>query len=454
MRSILHGVLFPPRSMGLALFLAGFLVLAACELVSADEVKTKPPLNSGEAVAKLESPTGSLLLRQKDGKTWQALKQNAPIPSGALLVQASTDALIDSKNGAIRLALLADLSELSNHQGFESAVILHDNEKKDFDLDFTLDRGLVSIVNQKKEGAAKVKVRFHKQVWVLTLEEPGTRVGMELWGRWERGTPFVKDPKEPFDEPAAHLGLLVLRGQLHTKHGDMQHRMHAPPGPALIRWDNVDGEHNIERLDKLPPRAQPDALKTDSAKKLLASVEKLRKRFAEQPVDAAVAETLKSTDPTDRRVAVIALGALDNLKGLSEAINDDKHPDVRDTAVLVIRQWIGRNGEQDQKLYKAMLENKISPVQAEAIMQLLHSFGDVDLRRPETYDALITYLNHPRLGVRELAHWHLYRLVPAGKSIKYDAAAPEADRKKAQDDWKKLIPDGKLPPKVEPKKEK
>src|SRR5205823_1513166 len=148
-----------------------------------------------------------------------------------------------------------------------------------------------------------------------------------------------KEPKEPFDEPAAHLGLLVLQGQVHIKHGDVEHAMHAPPGPALIRWDNVDGEHNIERLEKLPPRAHPDAVKSEPAKKLLASFEKLRKRFAEQPVEAAVAETLKSTDPTDRRVAVISMGALDNLKGLADAINDEKRPDVRDTAVLVIRQW-------------------------------------------------------------------------------------------------------------------
>ena len=58
-------------------------------------------------------------------------------------------------------------------------------------------------------------------------------------------------------------------------------------------------------------------------------------------------------------------------------------------------------------------------------MQLLHSPFDLD--RPETYDALIAYLRHSRLPVRELARWHLYRLVPAGRKIVYDAAASEAD---------------------------
>lgn len=430
---------------GLALILAIIPSLVDLAAASSTGVKTTPPSDRREIVAQLDSPTGSLLMRDMAGKGWKAVKQNAPLYSGDLLVQSSVNAFIDSKTGAVRLALLEDLSDLSNHQGFESAVLLHYNDNPDFDLDFTLERGLVGIINQKKQGAAKVKVRFHRQVWVLTLEEPGTRVGMELWSRWARGTPFVKDPQEPFDEPAAHLGLLVLQGQLYIKHGNEQHSMNSPPGPALIRWDSVDQDHNPERLETLPARALPEATKTESARKLRASFEKLRNRFEEQPVEAAIAAILTSTDAMDRRVAVINMGAVDDLKGLADALHDAKHPDVRDTAVLVLRQWIGRNGEQDLKLYKTMLTHKVNPVHAEVIMQLLHSFGDGDLCRPETYETLITYLDHPKLAIRELAQWHLYRLVPAGNHIKYDAAGSEAERKKAQDEWKKLVPDGKAP---------
>jgi hypothetical protein len=51
--------------------------------------------------------------------------------------------------------------------------------------------------------------------------------------------------------------------------------------------------------------------------------------------------------------------------------------------------------------------------------------------------------------VRELAWWHLYRLAPAGRSIRYDPAGPDAERDKAQAEWKKLIPSGQLPPREE-----
>jgi hypothetical protein len=50
------------------------------------------------------------------------------------------------------------------------------------------------------------------------------------------------------------------------------------------------------------------------------------------------------------------------------------------------------------------------------------------------------------MPARELARWHLVRLVPEGASIKYDAAAPEAERLQAIAEWRRLVPPGELPP--------
>ena len=63
----------------------------------------------------------------------------------------------------------------------------------------------------------------------------------------------------------------------------------------------------------------------------------------------------------------------------------------------------------------------------------------------ETYEALIAYVKHPRPAVRELAHWHLTRLVPEGNRIKYDPAGPTEEQERAFKEWKKRVPDGKLP---------
>ena len=50
-----------------------------------------------------------------------------------------------------------------------------------------------------------------------------------------------------------------------------------------------------------------------------------------------------------------------------------------------------------------------------------------------------------KLPIRELARWYLYRWVSAGRSIPYNPADP-ASAEGAYKEWKKLIPDGQLPP--------
>jgi hypothetical protein len=141
------------------------------------------------------------------------------------------------------------------------------------------------------------------------------------------------------------------------------------------------------------------------------------------------------------------MGAVDDLQGLTDALADPKSAVLRETAVEALRHWIGRNEEQDLKLYRFLVQRQEYPeAQAETVLQLLHNPFALD--RPETYETLIAYLRHSRLAVRELARWHLYRIVPAGRKIAYDAAAAEnmAERQKAYEAWKKLIPSGKLPP--------
>ena len=148
------------------------------------------------------------------------------------------------------------------------------------------------------------------------------------------------------------------------------------------------------------------------------------------------------------------MGALDDLEGLGKALMEAKHPDVWQNGVLAVRHWLGREPGQDMKLYHLLVEQKkVPPGQAEIILQLLHSFRDTDLAMPETYELLIDYLGHERLAIRGLAHWHLYRLVPAGRDIAYNPLDPKEERDLAQQAWRKLIPAGKLPPrpKVEDK---
>ena len=56
--------------------------------------------------------------------------------------------------------------------------------------------------------------------------------------------------------------------------------------------------------------------------------------------------------------------------------------------------------DNDQRLYKAF-EAKYRSGPAEIVMTLLHTFGDKERGDPLTYETLIAYLKHDRVGIRE-----------------------------------------------------
>ena len=174
--------------------------------------------------------------------------------------------------------------------------------------------------------------------------------------------------------------------------------------------------------------------------------------FAGKDVGAVAAQMLKTDDPLNRRVAVTAFGATDDLPNLLTALSDAQHPDARAQAILVLRSWMGRAPGQLKSLRLAMLKQKYTLPQMKETMHLLIGFDETERERPAVFEMLINLLDSKHVAVRELAHWHLVRLAPAGRDIAFDAGAAEADRQQGVERWRKLIPAGELPPR--PKTEK
>jgi hypothetical protein len=409
--------------------------LAGTGVLPADEGKRAP-------AGALVTETGTLLRREAPGKPWQVVSQKGQVSTGETLI-GFPGAQFDSVRGAVRLTFLTDLDGDSPYPIAESAVSLRPSTN--FDMDLALDRGRIDVANRKASGPARVRVYVRNDAFELTLAEPGSSVALELYGRWPAGARFVREPK-PTDVPTADLVVLVRQGAVNLKHGAFEFAMRAPPGPALIEWDSVTGlDAAPRRLDKLPPWADqtPD---TPEGKAKKAVLDRFRQAIVAKSVDGALDEFLGSENPSERRLAVRAMGALDDIPRLGKALREAKHPDVWDAGVLALRQWIGRGPGQDQRLYQGMIETgRFSPVEAETVLQLLHSFGETDLARPETYETLIAYLDHDQLAVRGLAYWHLIRLVPQGKSIGYNPMDDKAKRDRAVAEWKKLVPSGKVP---------
>lgn len=418
------------------------LGLTALLAISSLEDKTAPA--GAQGAGRCLTDKGSILRRAAGATDWQLAAKGDPLPAGDLLV-GLPGAMLESPDGAVHLRFLAELQGQSPLPVKEAAVILRDPAGAD--LDFVLDRGRVDLFNRKTAGAATVRLHVRQEVWDLSLEEPGTRLAIELYGRWPRGTHFRHDAPER-SAPTAEMVFLAVQGRIMLKHAGEDHVLQAPPGPALLEWDSVHGQdeaaHHLDRLPAWAKSVGPDRARLEASR---AIVVRLRAALAEQPIERVMQQWLHSDKPEERRVAVNVMAVLDRLDLLAKAMRESKDPDVFDNGVLAMRHWIGRGPGQDQRLYEALVQSRgFKPVQAETVVQLLHSFGDEDLARPETYQTLIDYLSHHALAIRALAYWHLERLVPAGRSLGYHPTGPEAEREAAVARWRKLVPPGTVPP--------
>jgi hypothetical protein len=408
----------------------------------------QPAKQKGGGQATVQSAPGALLRRGDDGKSWQPIKAKDSVANEVVVV-ALPEAEIVSANKAVELKMLADVGHRLRLPVLESAVIIHDNAA--VDLDFTLDRGIVTLTNLRDKGKATVRLRFRDQNWEISLKEPGTKLAVEMYGRYPPGLPVPVDKDAKVvrfkNEPTNDLLFLVLKGEVFVDTGIRGLPLKEPPGKAFVHWDSVVGLCEVKEMDKLPEELTKP--RTDEEKKTLAIISADAKQLEKGTLKEGLTRLIQSDELHGRRVAVVVSGALDELSLLIRALASPKHADARDQAVLVLRNWLGRSPGQAEKLFATLTdEGKYNRIEAGTLLFLLFGPDEKQLALPAAYDVLIAMLGHDKIAIRELARWHLYRLVPSGKDIPYDAAGPAEARQQSQARWRQLIPVGQLPPKT------
>jgi hypothetical protein len=433
-------------------FPALFLLIALCAPALADSSSGSE--EKRVAVAKATDSPGILLSREA-GKPWKLVGPGDSIYTrDMLLVLPGARGSFVTNNKAATVELWGNLPQVSDFPVLESAVILHENA--DFDLDFTLDRGRVLITNSAAKGEVKVKVRARDQVWIVTLNAPGDAAVFELFARMMPGTTFTKPPYDkdnPQAQPRTEVGFFVTKGSVTFVQGVRTVLLTAPPGPARVEWDS-DRNNLVTpmRMTAIPPWIVSKS-PYDGSPYIHAALDRVAKQTKEKNVDSALASLLddsaNESDPRRaallRSLAIYGFGAVDDIAKLTEALENEKSPEIRETAIEALRQWIGRAPGRDLEFHNQLVKGRgFEPKQAEAAIALLNGFTDRRLLEPETYELLIGYVKNSHLGIRQLAYWHLNRLVKDNK-IKYDPAGPAAERERAFKEWKKLVPDGKLP---------
>jgi hypothetical protein len=382
---------------------------------------------------------------------------------------------VDMKSG-VRLLLWGYLPELwpYNANGvlaippvLESLVELHHVEKPLVDLDMTLHRGRIVVMNTR-EGSAHVRIRFENptnpeshEFFDITMQKKGTELLLDRWSSFSPTERFFRNPKNPLRlGPAAQMGLMLLAGEAYLRYGDVSARLDMQPGPSVVFWSSVKGQLFPARLDKVPDAIStnpplPDKIPEEVRKNMLrARSEALRARdelgtdMSTKEVDVVLKEAVTAPkDPAKRALAVRCFGALDDLSSLMGALDQDNFPDVRYAAAQTMQAWIASSRDAEYRLHK-LFQDRYGLLPAVTLMSLLHNtfYSEQAQKDPTTYDSLIGYLDNDLMPIRELAAFHLYRLVPsAASSIGFRATDPREFRRKTQEAWRRIIPPGKLP---------
>jgi hypothetical protein len=349
----------------------------------------------------------------------------------------------------------------------ESFVQIHSHDR--LDLDLTLFRGRIALLNTRNDRPVRVRLRFQNPTsadgklehFDLTIHEKGGEMVIDRWTFFPFTERFFKDPKHANRVgPAAMMAVVVTKGDAYFSAQDLTYRLEEPGkgSPTLVVWDSFKGMSGPHPLDKLPDALSsnppvPEGMDIKIRADMLRARDAIGTDLSGKNLDVVLAEAVTGTNSTKARLAVRCFAAVDDVASLLDAmVQEDasdarKFGDVRLAAIQSMQSWISYYRDGEYKLYD-ILKKKYRPGQADIIMELLHGtyYTAEAMGRPETYEILIHYLTNDVLPIRELAALHLYRLVPAGRHIRYSPVASAQDRQNAQDSWSKLIPSGKLPP--------
>src|SRR5262245_57678746 len=333
------------------------------------------------------------------------------------------------------------------------SVVLLNKPPEGVGADLVLDRGRVEMECVAPTARCVVRLRFLGEVWDITLAAPGSKVCVELWSRPPVGS-----------GPALCLGLFS-QGKVTVK-PDRRPTLEFS-SPARVAWASWQPQGVFREELAAPPDwwVKPPKL-TPRVEDALLSLEDWAtkpKRLDESP---DVVDTLltvardPSNDPTDRKLGVWFLAALEETSHLFEFLEDQArdHGEVRNTAMLGLQDWLLRNGPRQSTLVRqAQRRRGYSSSKASLIVGLLAPLPPKAYADAKTYEKLIGHLQHENTAVRHLADWHLCNApLPEGmrkqaKEIGYDPMMDEDKRPQAVAQLRKLLP-GRVPPRPRERK--
>jgi len=418
-----------------------------------DLVPKVPPVQPGRiAVANAEDQGDQVLLTQKtEGvlESWVRVAPKAEVMStDRLLALPGYRARIKYDTG-LTVELWGNLPELIPIQVLQTAITPTIADAG-YDADITFHVGRIYL-QTSKAGGAKVRLRFLKEIWEITLPDAKAEVAIELLHAPTPG---------PLAEAPVTAAVLFANAGSPTLATRSREAVKVPPRQLML-WTSTgrglegprvpdtkrkepSGEY-FERISIYPNEQSATACRKvlDGFAKRLPEAISLGALLAEKNLGAANGTTLD--DLYGARFAIFSAAALGKYEPLAEAASDPERGFARKAALDALRAAFAAD-PGGEAVFRAAAEPKFRFSKAQMTVWLRRLPGLSAAERVDfgTIDQLFADLSAPEIAVRELAIYVLLNdLDPVSNNQKslasYDAGATVEAREAPVKAWKRRI---------------
>lgn len=374
-------------------------------LTNMEEPEPEPaPPRRAAAFGSVEATSGLLLRRKEPGQPWQRVAQGMSVEPGELLVGIEPFRT-ELKFGDLAVRLV------------ERSVVRILEPANQAPVTIELVEGRVVVSQAARGGRVELALGEARVGLLLPANVP---VGLERSRSWQPGQ---LRPVEP--------GLLIVlpEGDLTVTQAGTSKDFTGPVWIALSPSGQVREPLNEPAPDWVIETEAP-VVREEAGRQFL--------RFfkADQPPLTNLVEATTSDSKVIQELAFDALGVMGQLSVIGGALHAPDQPDTRHAAIATLRKVLARGEESLNRLREELLRSEGSPTEAAFVESLLRGVTAEDLAEDARRSALLEGLEHPDVGIRELALDNLMRATNRADSLGYDPDNPSAAGLRA---WRELL---------------
>ncbi len=399
-------------------------------------------------VAKLDAVDEHVLVaRAPEEEMWTRIAAGGDLSSSDRLVCLPGYRTKLKFDTGLTAELWGNLPELLGFRVLETAITLH-VAPKGYDAELTLRVGRVYF-NTSKAGGAKIRVRFLKEIWDITLPDSKSEAVLELTHELTPGKP----PEE--SQSVAVLSTITGSTKLKVRRKEL-----APiPAKQIVLWTSKGRGLEGPRPPD-PKLKEPDATyfarltvypNEAAALPTRAALVKFAKRLDPgKPVAAALTEMqqvdkamLNDETVLGSRFAVYAFAAIGEFSRVVDAVNDTERPFCRTTAIMALRSALANRPDLEGGVRKLAQEKlRMEKPAAESWVHRLRGLTDAERTDPATIDSLVEGLSAPEIAERELNFFLLSHIVDSTAQgnkdlMSFDAGGAPDRRENGARFWKR-----------------